>query len=318
MARAICLAALLALAACAPRYATRPALSLAELATPLPVKRVQVHGVGISTLDSGGDGPVVLLLHGLSSSIGFWERQIPAFAAAGYRVIAPDLPGYGASDRPDAPYTPPWFADQVLGLLDALGVQQAAVVGHSMGGQIAITLALAHPERLRALVLVAPAGVERFTPGEGAWMKQYWTEGRALEADEEVIRANFTVLNFARMDEGVERLIEERVRLAETREFRGTSVAVARSVAGMIDFPVADRLPELRARTLVVFGRQDGLIPNPVFHGGRSAAVGRAAEAAIPGAALLLLPRAGHMVQHDAAEPFNQAVLAFLQAGSGA
>lgn len=299
------------LLACAPRHSQQPAISPADLFVPLPAARVTVDGIGLNTLDSGGSGPVVVFIHGLSSSMGFWERQIPAFVQQGYRVLALDLPGFGDSDRPDAPYTPPWFATLVTHWLDGLGVSRASFVGHSMGGQVALTLALASPDRVDRLVLCAPAGIERFSRGEARWMKNFYTESRALEADEDTIRANYHN-TFNRWDEGVERLVEERVRLASTAAFRGTSVAVARSVAGMLDFPVADRLGEIGAPTLIVFGTEDRLIPNPIFHGGRTAGVAKAGQRAIPNSQLLLIPSAGHTVHHDAPEAFNAAVLSFL------
>lgn len=302
-------------AACAPRYSARPPLAASELTSPLPAHTVVVDGIALNTVDSGGSGPVVVFVHGLSSAMGFWERQLPAFAQSGYRVLALDLPGFGGSDRPDAPYTPPWYSELIVHWLDQLGVEKASFVGHSMGGQIALTLALSHPERVSHLVLSAPAGIERFTRGEARWMKNYWTESRALDADEDAVRANFHA-TFNRWDEGVERLVEERVRIAGTPDFRGTSVAVARCVAGMLDFPVADRLGEIAAPTLLVFGSDDHLIPNPIFHGGRTAAVGRAGQAAIPGAQLLVIPGAGHAVHHDAPEAFKAAVTGFLSGGT--
>ena len=296
-------------ASCAPRYSGLP--PVAAPASSGSAQTGDVLGMTLAWVDTGGSGPPVVLLHGLSSSLGFWRYQIDGLSAQGYRVLALDLPGFGASDRPDAPYTPPWYATVVDAWLEQLGVSQAVVLGHSMGGQIALTLALNHPSRVSRLVLSAPAGIERFTPGEARWMKTYWTEGRALQADEEAIRANFHA-TFNRIDPDVERLLEERVRMATSPSFQGTSVAVSRCVAGMLDHPVADRLGQIAVPTLILFGSDDRLIPNPIFHGGRTAAVGEAGEAAIPGAELVLIPGAGHAVHHDAPEAFNAAVLRAL------
>lgn len=306
------LAGLAGLAACAPRYSDLPAMEPADLYAPLPVQHVEVHGVDVAYVDSGGSGPPLVLIHGLSSYTGFWEYQIPALAED-YRVLALDLPGYGASGRPDAPCTPPWYAELVGRWMDAVEAPSAFVAGHSMGGQIALTLALDQPERVRALVLSAPAGLETFSAGAGSWMKNYWTEGRALEAGEVQIRATMTQHVFNRPDDGVERLIEERVRLGRSEAFRGTSVAVSRSIAGMIDHPVAHRLGEIQAPTLIVFGTDDRMIPNPVFNGGRTRAVAEAGRDAIPGAELVMLPGAGHTVHHDDPEAFNAAVRDFLR-----
>lgn len=296
---------------CAARYGGLPPITPADLVSPLPVRHMVVDGVDVAYIDSGGTGSPVVLIHGLSSYMGFWEYQVPAFAER-HRVLALDLPGYGASSRPDAPCTPPWYAGVVATWMRQVGVPRATLVGHSMGGQIAITLALDHPDQVDRLVLAAPAGLERFQSGHAQFMKQFWHESRALDASEEEIRANFTTLVFNRADDGVERLIEERVRLGRSPAFAGTSVAVSRSIAGIVDFPVWDRLPELRVPTLVVFGSEDRMIPNPIFTGGRSATIANVALERIPGSEVVVIPGAGHTVHHDDPTAFNAAVERFL------
>lgn len=303
---------LLTLLACAPRYGKLPAMAPEELYSPLPRKHVEVGGIDIAYVDSGGDKPPLVFVHGLSSYTGFWSKQLPAFTDT-HRVLALDLPGYGASGRPDAPMTPPWYADAVLAWLDALEVDRFTLVGHSMGGQISLTLTLDHPERVEALVLSAPAGLERFDPGAARWMKGWWHEGRAMQSGEAEVRTAFVAAVFNETDEGVERLIEERVRMGKHASFQGTSVAVSRSIAGMVDFPVVDRLGEIAVPTLLVFGTDDRMIPNPIFTGGTTRAVAEAGRDAIPGAELVLLPGAGHTVHHDAPDAFNRAVSEFLR-----
>lgn len=309
------------LAGCAPKYADLPDLHPTDFDTPLPVRHVAVDGVDIAYMDSGERGQAdvpVVLIHGLSASMGYWAHNLPDLARD-RRVLALDLPGYGASGRPDAPYTPPWYAETVAGFLDEVGIGQAVIVGHSMGGQVALTMAIEHPDRVDRLVLAAPAGLETFNPGAAAWMKQHWHEGRATEATEDELRATFQTLVFNRMDPHAERLLEERIRTRGTATFRGTSVAVSRSVAGMLDHPVADRLGQVRAPTLIVYGTDDRMIPNPVFTGGRTRRIAERGRDAIPGAELVMLPGAGHTVMHDDPRGFNEAALAFLdRTGPGA
>lgn len=303
---------LLALLACVPKYSDLPAMAPEELYVPLDVDTVVIDGVKLAYVDSGGEGQPLIFIHGLSSYMGFWEHQMPAFVGD-YRVIALDLPGYGASGRPDAPYTPPWFGEVVVDLMDHLELDSATLIGHSMGGQIAMTLALQHPERVDRLILSAPAGLERFEAGHGEWMKDYWHESRALGTHEEDLRATFTTLVFNNTDEGVERLLEERVRMGKHPSFEGTAVAVSRSVAGMIDYPVADQLGDIACPTLLVFGTDDRMIPNAIFNGGRPRHVAQEGQAAIPGSELVLIPRGGHTVHHDAPEAFNAAARSFLE-----
>ena len=95
---------------------------------------IEVGGVSLHVVDEGSGSPV-LLLHGFPDSSALWRHQIPALVDAGHRVIAPDLRGFGASDRPDgvAAYAVPTLLADVLGILDAVGVERADVVGHDWG-----------------------------------------------------------------------------------------------------------------------------------------------------------------------------------------
>ncbi|HMV66066.1 MAG TPA: alpha/beta fold hydrolase [Myxococcota bacterium] len=300
------------LASCAPHYARLGPLDPSDAWAPGAVHHIDVRGVDVAYIDEGprGGTPIVLV-HGLSSWMGFWEYQV-ADLSRDHRVLALDLPGYGASGHPDAPYSPPWYADLIDAWLDQLGVDRAVVVGHSMGGQISITLALNHPERVDRLVLSAPAGIETFKPGAARWMKTWWHEERALEATPDELRGTFYNAVFNRRDPGVERLLEERVRMGMHPSFEGTAVAVSRSIAGMVNHPVHDRLGELRQPTLLVFGTDDKMIPNPVFTGGATRAVAEEGRRLIPNCNLVMLRGAGHTVHHDDPAGFNAAVRAFL------
>lgn len=296
---------------CAPRYGHLGPIRPSELWTPRPVRYARVEGDAIAYVDSGGEGPAVVLVHGLSSWMGFWEHQFEALART-HRVLALDLPGYGASDRPDAPYTPGWFAARIADWMTAIGLGSAAIVGHSMGGQIALELALGRPDRVSALVLSAPSGIEQFRPAHALWMERYWTERRALDTSEEELRFAFTELVFGRVDASVERLIRERVQMRGTPELAGTSVAVSRSVGGMLRNPVSSRLGQIRQPTLVVFGDDDRMIPNPILTGGRPRQIAELARTSIPGASVVMVPKGGHTVHHDAPDVFNDAVEQFL------
>ena len=102
--------------------------------------------------DVAGSGPAVLLLHAGVCDRRMWDRQMETFAPA-HRVIRCDLPGYGDLPLGEGPYS---YSDEVVALLDELGVERAALVGCSLGGRVAVDVCLAAPERVSALVLVAP------------------------------------------------------------------------------------------------------------------------------------------------------------------
>ncbi|ABD13639.1 putative hydrolase or acyltransferase of alpha/beta superfamily [Frankia casuarinae] len=102
-----------------------------------------------------GSGPLVLLLHGFPQFWWAWRHQLTALAAAGYRVVAPDLRGYGASDKPPRGYDAFTLSDDVAGLVRALGEPDAAVVGHDWGGLLGWTTAVRHPMVVRRLAILA-------------------------------------------------------------------------------------------------------------------------------------------------------------------
>jgi pimeloyl-ACP methyl ester carboxylesterase len=127
-----------------------------------PLMRVQdvdVPGATVSTLTlDAADGPDVLLIHGLGAAKSSFFDCAALLADAGFRVHALDLPGFGGSSKPaTAPYSAPWFADAVRGVMDALGIASAHVVGNSMGGRVALELALTSPERVRSVAALCPA-----------------------------------------------------------------------------------------------------------------------------------------------------------------
>ena len=129
--------------------------------------RVEVRGGRVSALFAGPpDAEPVLLVHGLGATKASWLTIVPQLART-YRVIAIDLPGFGASDKPRGRYDAPWFAERVTRFLDAAGVDSAYVVGNSMGGRISIELGMEHPDRVRAIACLAPAAAFSNRPALG-------------------------------------------------------------------------------------------------------------------------------------------------------
>jgi pimeloyl-ACP methyl ester carboxylesterase len=122
----------------------------------LRIRRVDTAAGGLSTIEAGTGEPV-LLLHGLGATKASFLPTLDALAP-GYRAIGVDLPGFGDSDKPlFGAYDPPYFAQAMTALLDALELDSAHVVGNSMGGRVALELGLAHPDRVKRLVLLAPS-----------------------------------------------------------------------------------------------------------------------------------------------------------------
>ncbi|NML94777.1 alpha/beta fold hydrolase [Novosphingobium olei] len=115
-------------------------------------RRIETNGIALNIAEAG-EGPLVLLLHGFPESWYSWRHQFAPLAAAGYHVVAPDMRGYGKSDKPEAidAYNQVEVVNDIIGLIPALGYEQAIVIGHDWGAPTAWATALFHPDKVRAV-----------------------------------------------------------------------------------------------------------------------------------------------------------------------
>jgi pimeloyl-ACP methyl ester carboxylesterase len=264
----------------------------------MTTRDIVVDGIPIHYAEAG-DGPALILLHGLSASHAVWARTIPAFANR-WRVVAPDLPGHGASGKPDAPYTPDFYAGVIRSLGRELGIGEAVVVGNSLGGQVAMEIAVSYPRWTRALVLAAPPG------GYGRLMRGVgWTLGNV--AGTRIMRAALPwALDLCFWDPDADACDTSQALLGERLEaddFPGFARAVVRSIAGAMatGIPV---LAELTLPTLVVWGREDRLV---------SLAESRRLLRDVDHARLVVLERCGHLPMLERPDEFNQRLAEFLR-----
>ncbi|MFK7927101.1 MAG: alpha/beta fold hydrolase [Myxococcota bacterium] len=303
---------------CAPKAPPTAPAALTEVSMQhpwidVPRREVVAATHRLAVFDTGGEGPPVVLVHGLGSHSGFWQKQLTGGRLGELRLIAPDLPGWGDSDQPDGPYTPSWYASALVHMLDALNLPRAHIVGHSMGGQAAIALALEHPERVASLTLVAPAGIETFTDEEGALIRGFWTDDRLRGRTEEAARASYGFV-FGRWDEDVERLLQHRMALDRTDRVDGMIRAVQRSVAGMLAEPVRHRLGELAMPVHYVYGTDDKMIPAAALHPTLTPkSIADDAKSAVAQSRITPVAGAGHTPHHDDPAAFDDAFLAFIQ-----
>jgi pimeloyl-ACP methyl ester carboxylesterase len=177
-----------------------------------------------------------------------------------------------------------------------------------------MTHALLHPGRAEALILVAPAGLEKFEPGEGSWLAEAVSKEFVQLTPLDGIYQNLAG-NFLRMPDAAQFMANDRVAIVGGPDFDAYAYAVSRSVNAMIREPVDVR--QIVAPTLIVFGEDDGLIPNPILHGGDTRALAEKAVSQFPCAQLVMIPRAGHMVQFEQPGLFDHAVLEFLAKEEG-
>lgn len=161
------LVAALVLSACATQPATTP--------SPVPgvsFRMVDTNGIKLRVAEMG-EGPLVVLVHGWPESWYSWRHQIPAIAAAGYKVIAPDMRGYGGSDKPAAvnDYDITHTTGDIVGLLDAYGADKAIIIGHDWGSIVTWNSVLLHPDRFSAMIAMSVPNSGRATAPPTVGMK---------------------------------------------------------------------------------------------------------------------------------------------------
>lgn len=291
-------------------YWDKPALQFADIDYGYTTKTT-LDDPKIAFIDQGSGEQTIILVHGLASNAGFWRYNIPEFAKK-YRVIAVDLPGYGKSQKGNYKYSMSFYADQIKRIIEELKLKNVVYVGHSMGGQIGIKLAIKYPELLSKLILASPAGFEEFQQGEGDWLRSVMTMKGVKSTTEEGIRRNLA-MNFYSWEDKWEWMVEERVRMRKASDFDEFAYTVVRCVNGMLDEPTFDKLSLIKTPTLVIYGKYDGLIPNPYLNPGHTSDVFEKGAKDIDNGKLVELDNAGHMIQIEKADEFNQAVLDFLK-----
>lgn len=301
----------LVLSACARPFSHTPLQLMEELDYPYSVKKMQLDPVHqLAYMEEGpASAPVIIFIHGLGSYAPAWKKQL-AELSKNYRCIAVDLPGYGKSAKGEYEGGMAYNAKIILQFANQLGLDKFTLVGHSMGGQIAITVALIAPERINKLILASPAGFETFDAGEKAWFKDVVTARGTKLTPAKAIVQNYHS-NFYNFPDDADFMIRDRLAIRSAADFDWYCYIIPKGVQGMVNEPVYHRLPELKMPVLVIFGANDQLIPNRYLNGGTTASIAAVSER-IPNHKLVLLPKVGHFVQFEGAQAFNEAVGGFL------
>jgi len=265
---------------------------------------VQVGGQRVH-VEQAGEGEPVVLLHGFGGSTYLWRQMTPRLAGH-FRVVAIDLNGFGWTERPRAreAYTLEGQAALVLGVLDALGIERAHLVGHSYGGGLAIWLAAQHPERVRSLSLVASTLPTYASARRSRWAA--WRPLVALFVRTRALREGFVRRGLERAVADPTIVTDELVRayLARLR-VEGATRAFQGLTAPTSEVRPEVRLEALHVPTLGVWGEQDRLLS--VEAGARG--VGR-----IPGSRFVRLPGVGHLPMEEAPDRLAAALEEFLAA----
>lgn len=259
--------------------------------------KVSANGISTEYLLEGPPGaPVVTFSHSLAANLHLWDAQAAALATR-YRVLRYDIRGHGGSDVPAPPYTLEQMADDLDGLLKALGIGQTHFVGLSMGGLIGMTMAVRFPSVVKSLVLADT------TACYGPKMTPMWDDRiRVAEAEgiepllDRTMEAWFTPAFRVRHPEVIDR-VRAMLRPTDVRGYVGAIRAI-----GYVDLREAIRA--IRCPTLILVGEQDH---------GTDLSMAKTMHERIAGSELSVLPNAAHCSCVEAADAFTRAVLAFVQ-----
>ncbi len=238
-------------------------------------KRPTEAGRGLPVVSKDlGAGPPLILLHGLAGSARWWARNIPRLSQS-FRVIAIDLPGFGASPRGDR-LALEEATEQLAATMDRLGIDRASVIGHSMGGLIGGGLAADHPERVDRLVLV-----------DAAFLSLQPNPLASLRGSAATLRWTAPSLLPIMVADGL----------------RSGPVRLTDASIQLLRADWRTKLPRIQARTLVIWGEHDTICP---------VAIGRQIVSLVTGSRLVVVGGAAHNPMWEQPEVFDQEVIGFL------
>ncbi len=270
-------------------------LAVAAFAQAPQEKSVAVFGANIRYLEAGDPAkPTVILVHGLGAQAESWNFTIPALAAS-YHVIAPDQIGFGKSDKPFLKYRVGTLVDFLDKFMAELKIEKASLVGNSMGGWVSALMAVKYPNRVEKIVLADSAGILPAVVDE----KQIYQLNNSTRDE---IRANLKLLFASPALQNNEALVDQFFAMRVTVNDGYTINAVIESIKRREDF-LNDRLGEIKKPTLIVWGKEDKLLPladATTFNKG------------IAGSELVIFDACGHVPQFEKAADFNKTVIAFL------
>ena len=247
----------------------------------------------------------VVMLHGGSYYGWYWEDSIEALTNVGYRVITVDRLGWGRSSKPIIPYSAALHAANTRAILEHLGIDKAALVGHSMGGKLASNFAYTYPEVATHLVMVNPIGIGNPTSG------RLWREASSGDTDpdlQQIYERNLGTEVRRIAEWKPEHLEHVRIRYGHALSAEYPRLNLVRSLnSGITSAPIASFWPKIRTRAMLIGGAQDG----PNFPE-RS----RAAADLLPNGEHFMIEEAGHNPHEETPEILNRELIRFLSEGT--
>lgn len=283
--------------------------------SPSRIQYRTIHGYRRAFVQEG-QGPALLLLHGIGDNSDSWINVIPNLAKD-FTVVAPDLLGHGRSDKPRGDYSVAAYANAMRDLLTVLGIDRVTVVGHSLGGGVGLQFAYQYPERIERLVLVSTGGVSRdvnpMLRFAAAPMGDLVLPVLRLRAMRSVGHVAAGLLK--RLDTNLGRDADDLLRVFEALPDDMSRTAFVRTLRAVVDHrgqvvTMMDRCYLAKGLpTLLIWGARDAIIPVEHAH---------IAHRALPGSRLEILHDAGHFPHHADAPRFLKVLREFIETTEGA
>ena len=213
---------------------------------------IQIDGNKIRYLESGSSNDTLVLVHGLGASAERWEKVIPEFSKK-YRVVVPDLIGFGYSDKPLADYTPEFFSEFLKKFFNAADIKRPYLIGSSLGGQVTAEYSAANPDDIEKLILVSPAGVmKQSTPALDAYIMA------ALYPSEQSAKNAFEMMEGSG-DEVDEKIVQGFI---ERMQLPNAKLAFMSTILGLKNSEIiTTKLNSIQIPTLIIWGSSDPVIP---------------------------------------------------------
>jgi len=260
-------------------------------------KEITVFGQKINYVEAGS-GPTVILLHGLGGSTQAWMFNIAPLAEK-YHVVVPDQIGFGKSDKPLVNYRIRTYVDFLDQFCKQLKIERASLVGNSMGGWIAAAFTAAFPDRVDRLVLVDAAG---YAPPKDLDTRTFYGLNPTTREGMKVLVAKVFYSKAFQTDAAIEQAIAARLAAGDGYTINSITESIIRGE----DY-LDDTVKTIKRPTLIIWGRQDGLVP---------LAEGEHFNKDIAGSKLIVFDQCGHVPNFEKAGEFNAAVLKFLSEGA--
>lgn len=276
---------------------------------------------------AGNGNNSIVLIHGLGSNSMAFKKNIPALAKKA-KVIALDLPGYGATELGDFVPGIANYANAIKEFIELKKLDNVTLVGHSMGAQIALQLAADQesttdqqpthdhrPSWLKNLVLLAPAGLEQFTVDEKKWFHTVVNDQLYLNMTDDQIKQNFDMNFFGgKLPEDAQFMLEDRLELKEDAErYKPYVSTIVKGIYAMLAEPVYDKIAEIQVPIQVIYGKNDMLIPNRILHPQLTLeTILEQLKSDYPNIKTEQLDGAGHFVLWDRSDAVNRCILESL------